>query len=41
VHWEWWLAGVHWWEYEGRGFSSKWEGFFIEQYLWLPNEDFL
>jgi hypothetical protein len=42
VHREWWLAGVHWWEYQTAGFFSlDVKGFFIEQCSWLPNKDFL
>jgi hypothetical protein len=42
VHREWWLASVHWWEYQTAGvFPWVRRVLSFEQCSWLPNEDFL
>jgi hypothetical protein len=42
VHREWWLAGVHWWEYQKAGFFPWIQRVFSsKQCSWFLNEDFL
>jgi hypothetical protein len=36
VHWEWWLASAHWWEYQTTGFSLGAKGLFNEIVFMIP-----
>jgi hypothetical protein len=42
MHWEWWLASVHWWEYQTAGVSPWMRRVFsTKQCSWFPNGDSL